>query len=120
MPGRTCRWCRLVFEPVVVGRWRQRILTGRTLNDDTLNALISWRTGIMLVHLVPPHAGKLGLHSGRTDGRRGAALFSHRFDTCSLSFGNEALDCDLGIGGSFGCRLLVDGKLFFLQLKYSF
>jgi hypothetical protein len=61
----------------------------------------------VLIHLVTPHAGKLGFGSQRTDGSRGAAFLSHRFDASSFGFGDKALNRHFGIGGSLGRGLLV-------------
>ena len=90
------------------------------VNNDALDALIGRRAGLVLVHLVAPHTGELGFGSERTHSSRSAAFFSHCFDASSLSFGNEALNSDLSICGSLNSGLLVDGKLLFLQLNYSF
>src|SRR5262249_42303395 len=84
------------------------------VHNDALDALIGRRAGLVLVHLVAPHAGELGFGSQRTNGSSSAAFFSHRLDT-SLSFGNQALNRHFGVGGSLGRGLLMDGKLPFLD-----
>jgi hypothetical protein len=76
-------------------------------DNDTLNALVSWCAGIVLIDLVAPHAGELGLHSRCTHRRRSAALLGHCLDARGFSFGNQALIGNLCIGCSFGGGLLV-------------
>ena len=89
------------------------------VHNDALDALIGRSAGLVLIHLVTPHAGELGFGSQRTHSSRSTAFFSHCLDTSGFSFGNEALNRHFGTGSSLGGRLLVDGKLFFLKFIYS-
>jgi hypothetical protein len=48
-----------------------------------------------------------------------ATLFGHGLDASSLGFGNQALNRHLLVRGRCGSRLLMNGKLLFLQFSYS-
>src|SRR6516162_10604265 len=70
----------------------------RALDDDALYALVDRTARVVLVHLLAPHAGQLGLRGQGAHCGSCAALLGHSLGAGGLGFGNQALNSYLLVG----------------------